>query len=145
VTDHPNHLVMMTTHAYMYNDDTIYDYATKGTSQSWSVYNSGIANLPGGVNDGQELWDKLVSKHDNFRFAFNGHVLGDGTGRRATVGDDGNVVHQILANYQFNTQGGQGDMRLLEFFSTVKQSWCGHTLPYSTPTTRPRISSSSST
>jgi hypothetical protein len=24
-------------------------------------------------------------------------------------------VHQILANYQFNAQGGQGDMRLLEF------------------------------
>ena len=67
------------------------------------------------MNDGQELWDELVKGHENFRFVFNGHVLADGIGRRATLGDSGNVVHQILANYQINTEGGQGDMRLLEF------------------------------
>jgi hypothetical protein len=115
VEAHPDHLAMLVTHAYMYYDDTIYDWATKGSSQSWSPYSYGVANLPGGVNDGQELWDKLVSKHDNFRFTFNGHVLSDGTGYRATTGDTGNVVHQMLANYQMKAQGGQGDMRLLEF------------------------------
>jgi hypothetical protein len=112
---HPNHNAILVTHAYMYNDDTIYDWATKGSSQSWNPHSYGIQNLPGGVNDGQELWDEFVKKHENFKFVFNGHVLGDGTGKRATLGDNGNVVHQILANYQFNTQGGQGDMRLLEF------------------------------
>lgn len=112
---HPSHNGILVTHAYMYNDDTIYDWATKGSSQSWNPHSYGIQNLPGGVNDGQELWDKFVKKHENFKFVFNGHVLGDGTGKRATLGDNGNVVHQILANYQFNTQGGQGDMRLLEF------------------------------
>jgi hypothetical protein len=112
---HPDHNAILVTHAYMYNDDTIYDWASKGSSQSWNPHSYGIQNLPGGVNDGQELWDKFVKKHDNFKFVFNGHVLGDGTGRRATEGDNGNIVHQILANYQFNTQGGQGDMRLLEF------------------------------
>ena len=116
VESHPDHLTSLVTHAYMYFDDTIYDWQTKGTSQSWNPHSYGMANLPGNtVNDGQELWDKLVSKHDNFRLTFNGHVLGDGTGRRATLGDGGNVVHQMLANYQFNAQGGQGDMRLLEF------------------------------
>ena len=115
LTDHPNHNAIFVTHAYMYFDDTIYDWATKGSSQSWNPHSYGIQNLPGGVNDGQEIWDKLVKKHENFKFVFNGHVLGDGTGKRATVGDNGNVVHQILANYQMNTQGGQGDMRLLEF------------------------------
>jgi hypothetical protein len=115
VTAHPNHKTMLVTHAYMYYDDTIYDWGVKGANQSWNPHSYGVANLPGGVNDGQELWDKLVKKHDNFSFTFNGHVLGDGTGYRATLGDNGNVVHQILANYQFNTQGGQGDMRLLEF------------------------------
>lgn len=115
LTDHPNANAILVTHAYMYNDDTIYDWATKGSGQSWNPHSYGIQSLPGGVNDGQELWDKLVKKHENMKFVFNGHVLGDGTGRRATVGDNGNVVHQILANYQFNTQGGQGDMRVLEF------------------------------
>jgi hypothetical protein len=110
-----NHNAILVTHAYMYNDDTIYDWATKGSSQSWNPHSYGIQNLPGGVNDGQELWDEFVKKHDNFRFVFNGHVLGDGAGKRATLGNNGNVVHQILANYQMNAQGGQGDMRLLEF------------------------------
>ena len=115
VTDHPDYNTILVTHAYMYYDDTIYDWATKGSSQSWNPHSYGIQNLPGGVNDGQELWDKLVKKHENMKFVFNGHVLGDGTGKRATLGDNGNVVHQILANYQFNVQGGQGDMRVLEF------------------------------
>ena len=115
LTAHPNHNAILVTHAYMYYDDTIYDWATKGSSQSWNPHEYGIQNLPGGVNDGQELWDKFVKKHENFKFVFNGHVLSDGTGKRATLGNNGNVVHQILANYQMNVQGGQGDMRLLEF------------------------------
>ena len=115
VEAHPDHEAILVTHAYMYFDDTIYDWATKGSSQQWNPHSYGIENQPGGVNDGQELWDELVKGHDNFRFVFNGHVLGDGIGRRATLGDAGNVVHQILANYQINTEGGQGDMRLLEF------------------------------
>lgn len=122
VAAHPNHLTMLTTHAYMYYDGTIYDWATKGTSQSWNPHAYGTASLPGGVNDGQELWDKLVSKHDNFRLVFNGHVLGDGAGRRTTLGDEGNVVNQMLSNYQMNTEGGQGDLRLLEFMAD------GHTV-----------------
>jgi hypothetical protein len=116
VEAHPDHLVMLVTHAYMYNDDTRYDWAAKGDGQFWNPHSYGVAKLPGEtVNDGQQLWDKLVSRHENFRFAFNGHVLGDGTGFLSSTGEHGNVVHQILANYQFNTEGGQGDMRLLEF------------------------------
>ncbi len=33
------------------------------------------------VNDGEELWDKLVSKHENFILTLNGHVTQDGLGR----------------------------------------------------------------
>jgi hypothetical protein len=115
VGGHPEHQVMLVTHAYMYFDETIYDWAANGSSQSWNPHSYGVASLPGGVNDGQELWDKLVSKHDTFRLTFNGHVLGDGTGFRSTLGDAGNVVHQMLANYQFKSEGGMADMRLLEF------------------------------
>jgi hypothetical protein len=115
VEAHPDHLAILVTHAYMYYDDTIYDWATKGAAQQWNPHSYGIETQPGGVNDGQELWDELVKLHENFRFVFNGHVLADGTGRRSTLGDHGNVVHQVLANYQVNTEGGQGDMRLLEF------------------------------
>ena len=116
VDAHPNHKAMLVTHAYMYYDETIYDWATKGSSQSWNPHSYPFANIPGNtINDGQQLWDKLVSQHENFSFVFNGHVLVDGTGYRSTLGDQGNVVHQMLANYQFKAQGGMGDMRLLEF------------------------------
>ncbi len=116
VAAHPRHLAMLVTHAYMYNDDTRYDWAAKGAAQKWNPHSYGVAKLPAAtVNDGQQLWDKLVSRHANFRFTFNGHVLGDGTGFLSSTGKHGNVVHQMLANYQFNTEGGQGDMRLLEF------------------------------
>ena len=113
-SDHPNHNAMLVTHAYMYYDETIYDWASKGSSQSWNPHSYGIDNISS-VNDGQELWDRLVSKHENFRMTFNGHVLNDGTGFRSTLGINGNPVHQMLANYQMNAEGGMGDMRLLEF------------------------------
>jgi hypothetical protein len=116
VEKHAKHLAMLVTHAYMYNDDTRYDWANKGTGQMWNPHDYKVAKRPGEtVNDGQQLWDKLVSQHKNFRFAFNGHVLGDGTGFQSSTGKHGNVVHQILANYQVKFEGGQGDMRLMEF------------------------------
>ncbi|HLA84890.1 MAG TPA: LamG-like jellyroll fold domain-containing protein [Thermoguttaceae bacterium] len=128
-TAHPNHNLILNTHAYLYSDDTRYDWATYGTAQLWNPHdpNSYAALLASGttVNDGQELWDKLVKKHANWKFVFNGHVLNDGTGWAASAGNHGNVVHQILANYQMDTNGGNGYLRVLEFMAdgdTVKVS-----------------------
>jgi hypothetical protein len=118
---HPDHAIMLVTHAYMYYDDTRYDWAAKGNKQTWNPHDYSVAKVSGEtVNDGEELWKKLVSKHPNFRFVFNGHVLGDGTGRLVSKDQHGNTVHQILANYQFKEEGGQGDMRLLEFLADGK-------------------------
>ncbi len=110
----PGRQAMITTHAYLYSDSTRYDWATKGTSQSWNPHAYGVAGQSGGVNDGEEMWQKLKN-NPNLKFIFNGHVLNDGTGYLASTADDGNVVHQILANYQFLANGGKGYMRLLEF------------------------------
>ncbi|TWT86661.1 Calcineurin-like phosphoesterase [Pseudobythopirellula maris] len=116
VTDHPDRLVMLVTHAYMYFDESRYDWAAKHDTQSWNPHAYALAKQPGEtINDGQQLWEKLVSRHERFRFTFNGHVLGDGTGFQSSLGERGNAVHQMLANYQFKEQGGMGDMRLLEF------------------------------
>jgi hypothetical protein len=118
---HPDHLIMLLTHAYMYYDDTRYDWANKGNDQTWNPHSYGVAKAPGEtVNDGEQLWQKLVSRYPNFRFTFNGHVLEDGTGRLSSIGEHGNTVHQILANYQFKEEGGRGDMRLLEFLPDGK-------------------------
>jgi hypothetical protein len=67
------------------------------------------------VNDGEELWQKLVSPHKGFVLTLNGHVLEDGAGRMTSKGAHGQTVHQLLANYQNRAEGGAGYMRLIEF------------------------------
>ena len=61
-----------------------------------------------------------MKKHPGFIMTLNGHVLEDGAGRTETRGDAGNVVHQMLANYQNRAEGGQGFMRLIEFLPDGK-------------------------
>jgi len=122
---HPNHNVILNTHAYLFNDGSRYDWPIYGANQTWNPHSYAINTLPGGVNDGQELWDKLITKHENWKFTFNGHVLHSGTGWLGSHGDNGNVVQQLLANYQMRAEGGEGYLRILEFMddgNTVKVS-----------------------
>jgi len=56
----PNDTAVLATHAYLYSDDTRYDWAAKGSAQSWNPHAYGTAADPDGTNDGQELWQKLV-------------------------------------------------------------------------------------
>jgi hypothetical protein len=108
---HPDRTGIMITHAYMYSDSTRYDWKQYGEHQHWNPYAYGTE---GGVNDGEDLWRKLISRHD-FAFALNGHVLNDGTGYMASKNDLGGTVHQILSNYQFRQIGGEGFLRVMEF------------------------------
>jgi 3',5'-cyclic AMP phosphodiesterase CpdA len=112
--EHPDARVILLTHAYMYNDETRYDWQTHGDKQQWNPHAYGAAKLAGGVNDGQELWDKLIRPRKGFFLTLNGHVLGDGAGRLSSRGDHGNLVHQLLANYQMNHEGGEAYLRLVE-------------------------------
>ena len=114
VKQHPNRRAIIVTHGYLYSDDTRYDFTTRGPAQLWSPYVCGAKDKPGGVNDGEEMWTRLKG-NANLRFVFCGHVLNDGTGYLASKCEDGHVVHQLLANYQFLPEGGNGYLRLLEF------------------------------
>jgi predicted phosphodiesterase len=112
---HPNHCKILITHAYMYFDETRYDYKKYGKKQTWNPHVYKTAKLDGGTNDGEDLWNKLVSKHPNFVMTYNGHVLNDGLGRMTSKGAGGRGVHQMLVNYQMKHEGGEGFMRLVEF------------------------------
>jgi hypothetical protein len=114
LSEHPDRTAIFITHAHVYCDDTRYDWQLRGNSQQWNPHTYGIARDPDGTNDGQELWDKVFSKHRNMAMILNGHVLHDGTGRLTSVGSCGQVVHEMLANYQMITKGGNGYLRLLE-------------------------------
>ncbi len=110
LTQYPDKKAILVTHAFMNNNDLRYDHLDTANPQA---YNPHAYSTPGGVNDGEELWQKLVRKH-NIVLTVNGHVLGDGTGFRTDANDAGQNVHQMLANYQFlQPFGGNGFLRLL--------------------------------
>jgi hypothetical protein len=105
----PDRYGILITHAYLNNDDLRYDWTDGAHPQDFDPH---FYATPG-VNDGEELWQKLVRKH-RFAMVIDGHVLGRGTGYLASKTDTGITYHQILADYQFRTLDGEGYLRLLE-------------------------------
>src|SRR5262249_50880432 len=112
----PRRYDILITHAYLNYTNLRYDINDTVNPQAFNPHQYGTA---GGVNDGEEMWQKLVRKHA-FVIVHNGHVLNTGTGYLASVTDKGNICHQIMSNYQFRNLGGEGYMRLLEFESDNK-------------------------
>ena len=116
VDQHQDRAVILITHAYVYYDDTRYDWAKYGADQLWNPHSYPVAKASDhDVNDGQQLWDKLVSRHDNFVMTLNGHVCADGIGRVVTKLPGGEELPQLLVNYQVKPRGGDGWLRVLEF------------------------------
>lgn len=89
--DHPRHTAILLTHEYL-----------SSALQPAPAARTAVGNA---------LWQGLVSRH-GFAFVFCGHELG--TGRTTSVGSFGQVVHQMLANYQGQANGGDGYLRLLQ-------------------------------
>jgi hypothetical protein len=115
---HKDRAAILITHAYMYYDETRYDWSTFGEKQTWNPHSYGVAKATNDdVSDGEELWQKLVSKQENFILTLNGHVLNDGLGRTVTATPGGRDIHQLLVNFQMKPKGGDGWLRLLEFRS----------------------------
>jgi hypothetical protein len=101
---------VLLTHSYMNSNE-------QRTNASPSSYE--IGNGPHGdeTHDGEQLWQELVRNHGNFEMTFSGHVGGDGIGYLRSVGVEGNPVHQMLINTQFEANGGNGWFRVLEFLN----------------------------
>lgn len=115
VDRYPDRRVILITHAFLYSDDTRYDWTAKSTNQWWNPHAYSCDYDSDGANDGEELWQKLVKLHPYFTFVFNGHVVNGCAARLASTNDAGHVVHQLLANYQTQALGGGAFLRLLEF------------------------------
>lgn len=108
------------THAYLYSDGTRYDRARMPHQP---YHPDDYAQTPEqGINDGEDLWQKLVLPHENVRLVLSGHVIPDGLARSTASRPSGSLVHQVLANYQHcdlcpcaEVEGGGGYLRLLQF------------------------------
>jgi hypothetical protein len=124
------------THAYLYRDGSRYDASGSPSQQfnphAYVMMGQGRST----INDGEEMWQKLIAVNSNVKLVFSGHdvsgnSLPPGTASRLTsVRADGTSVHQMLANYQTCTgapcatygadivHGGNGFLRILRFSAT---------------------------
>jgi hypothetical protein len=100
--EYADHTAVLLTHAYLLGNSSRYSGSRVEADA-----------------DGEELWQNLVSRHGNFELTFNGHFGGDGSGY-ATGRGSGTVVHQMFFNTQFETHGGGGWLRLVEFLKDGK-------------------------
>ena len=110
---HKDRKIIILTHSHVYKDNKLHGEEPVPTD------NLGIINSPEGANNGIQTWDKLVRKHNNMSFVFNGHFLD--IGRFSAKGDHGNIIHQMLANYQDMEKGGSGYLRLAQFDPSKKK------------------------
>jgi hypothetical protein len=112
------------THAYLFGDER-YDQARR--PRPWNPHDYVMMGQPGSsINDGEEMWRKLVAPNSNVQLVLSGHVIDPPVGRLTSTRPDGTRVHQVLANYQscaypcetlngVTVRGGNGFLRLMRF------------------------------
>ena len=111
VASHPSRRAIVLVHSYVFPDNTLHG---NSADHEWDPGEHPIGATQGGVNNGVEMWKKLMRRHPSITFAFSGHFMARGsTGRLVGVADKGNSVYQMLANYQGLENGGNGYMRLV--------------------------------
>ncbi len=104
-----DHWVILLTHSYLYIDGT---RVSAGHEHNPKLYPLGAS-----ANDGEDLWAKLVSQHDNIHWVQSGHHIGGNAAYRRDKSRGGTAVHQVFANWQDVAQGGDGWLRLVTFGS----------------------------
>lgn len=87
----PDRRVIITTHAYMFRDGTTLD---KGDV----VPPDSTGQKP--LNNGDEMWEKLCSKHRNILMVLSGHDPCENIIYRQDAGEYGNIVTQMLIDPQ---------------------------------------------
>ncbi|MBQ8254522.1 MAG: metallophosphoesterase, partial [Clostridia bacterium] len=120
VADHPHHNVIVTTHGYMNSDGTTLDTNDKWAASGYNPETGGwvgYGNAPQ-FNDGDEIWEKFIRKHANISFVISGHIESNSVLVIDAVGDNGNVVKQMLVDPQgidARHPGGTGMITILYF------------------------------
>ena len=90
---HPNHRVIITTHAYMYRDGT-----TISSEDLYPpTYYSGYKN----AQNGDDMWEKCFSKHKNIVMVLSGHDPWQHIVYRQDRGVNDNLVTQMLIDPQY--------------------------------------------
>jgi len=100
----PDRLVLVVTHNYLVANQRM---PTLGGDY-------GLGSSPDGAATGEEIWQEFVKDHQNIMCIFCGHILQE-SGYLESRGTYGNTVFQMMANFQMNTMGGEGFLRIVTF------------------------------
>ena len=93
VAEHSDYNVIVTTHGYQQ-----YNHTTKN---QYHISSDSYTDVVGTDNNvGTEIWDKFVRKHANITTVVCGHVYHEDIHVTTSIGDNGNVVTEIISNAQ---------------------------------------------
>lgn len=148
VAAHPNHRIIVTTHAYLGKDGTTLDRGELSNATGYDddvKYNEDPERyVPDGrdsdaeFNDGRSIWTKFASKHKNVFMILCGHVITEDIVINQREGDHGNPVTEVLVNAQGMDDGpyngGVGMVSMfyfdlanhrvaIEYYSTVQKAY----------------------
>lgn len=136
---HPTLPAIVVTHAYLYEDGTRYGTSGPGAadrpSSSQRFAPQVFDYTPGeGINDGEQIWRKLILPNPNVHLVFCGHD--NGVAHLTSSRPDGSRVQQLLSDYQWlyqgadDYQGGSGFLRVVSFDYEHKQIQVSTYSPY---------------
>ncbi|MBQ7171845.1 MAG: metallophosphoesterase [Clostridia bacterium] len=109
IEKYPDRKVIIATHGYLTYDERHLDYDDKFTPNK----------EPNGTrNNGEEIWEKLVSKHEQIFLVLCGHITSNRVVTVRRTGKNGNLVTEILSDGQgvdAVVQNGAGLITMLYF------------------------------
>ena len=102
ISQYPNHNVIITTHGYMWADEnrSLMVRGDENAEENGRKKNTGMIPTAGPNGEkaytGDEMWDYLVSQHENITMLLCGHVPSDTVVYRQDKGVNGNTVTQMV-------------------------------------------------
>ena len=106
IADHPSHRVIVITHAYMYRDGTTLDSGdcfppTYYPTSTSTCFPASYYEDPYTPNNGDDMWEKVISQHENVYMVLSGHDPWQHIVYRQDGGVNGNTVTQMLIDPQY--------------------------------------------
>jgi 3',5'-cyclic AMP phosphodiesterase CpdA len=126
---HPDHSAILFTHAYLdpRTNQHIKLSASVGKKAKGAPPETKPAEKPD-LSQGEDMWQQVASKHANVVLVLSGHACY--TNHNTSVASTGQIVQEMVVDYQSDLNGGNGWMRLLQVHPDGKTVRCRDFSPW---------------